>query len=54
METITIPKEEYFALKREIKTLRNTKAYSELVTKLIESKRNMLNDGEYTRKDLGF
>lgn len=50
METITIPKNEFELIKKEIKTLRNTKLYK----KLFEFETNIKTSGKFTRKDLGF
>ena len=49
METITIPKIRFEEMKREIKTLRNSRIY----IRLLEFERNVLKK-MYTRKDLGF
>jgi len=49
METITIPKTRFEEMKREIKTLRNSKLY----IRLLEFERNIIKN-KYTRKDLGF
>jgi len=49
METITIPKIRFEEMKREIKTLRNSRIY----IRLLEFERNVLKK-RYTRKDLGF
>ena len=48
METVTIPKEDFELMQREIKTLRNTKLYTRLLNCLENLKKK-----EYTRKDLG-
>lgn len=48
-EMITIPKEEYEFLKKEVQTLRNQKLYK----RLLEFEEN-IQSKKYTRKDLGF
>ena len=48
-ESITIPKEEYDLMKRELESLRNSKLYK----RLLEGEKNM-KSSVYTRKDLGF
>ncbi len=50
METITIPKEKYFQLLEENKTLRNNALYK----RLLEAERNIASGKVFTRKDLGF
>jgi PHD/YefM family antitoxin component YafN of YafNO toxin-antitoxin module len=50
METVTIPMDLFEQMKAEIKVLRNTKLYK----RLLECKKNIAKDKEYTRKDLGF
>ena len=50
METVTIPKSKYEDMKREIKTLRNSKLYR----RLIECEENIKSGSVYTREDLGF
>ena len=50
METVTIPKEEFEIMKREIKTLRNQRLYK----RLMEFENNIKSSGKFTRKDLGF
>ena len=47
---ITIPREEYQALKNELKALRKTKLYK----RLLEFEENIKAGKTYTRKDLGF
>lgn len=49
MSMVTIPKEKYLEMKREIKILRNTKLYQQL----LEFEEN-IKKRKYTRKDLGF
>jgi ABC-type long-subunit fatty acid transport system fused permease/ATPase subunit len=49
MQTITIPKEKFELLKREIETLRNTSIYK----RLLEFEKN-ISIKKFTRKDLGF
>lgn len=48
-DTITIPKEEYEDMKKELETLRNTKLYK----RLLEAEENMKTEC-YTRKNLSF
>ena len=54
METVTISKEKYEQMQREIKTLRNTDLYKKLLKSLAEFKKDAAEGKEYTRKDLGF
>lgn len=49
MENITIPKEKYEQMKKEIKILRNSKIYK----RLLNFEKNILKE-KYTREDLGF
>lgn len=49
-QTITLIKEDFDLMKREINTLRNTKLY----TRLLEYMNNVLAGRKFTRKDLGF
>jgi PHD/YefM family antitoxin component YafN of YafNO toxin-antitoxin module len=48
-ETVTIPKEEYIRMKRELKALRSTNLYK----RLLEFEEN-IKEKKYTREDLGF
>jgi hypothetical protein len=50
METVTVPKDEFDLMKREIKTLRNARLYK----RLLEFETNIRTTGKFTRKDLGF
>ncbi|MGM5485301.1 MAG: hypothetical protein ACQEP1_05520 [Nanobdellota archaeon] len=50
MEKVTIPKEKYELMKREIRTLRDSKLYK----RLAEFESDIRKNGNYTRKDLGF
>ena len=50
METVTIPKEEYEGLKQEVRTLKNTQLYKELLA----FQKSVAKNGEFTRQDLGF
>jgi len=50
METITIAKEEFELMKRELKTLRDTHLYK----RLLEFEKNITEGRKFTRKDLGF
>ena len=49
-KAITISKEEYLEMKKEIKTLRNTRLYK----RLLEFEENIKAGKPYTREDLGF
>jgi PHD/YefM family antitoxin component YafN of YafNO toxin-antitoxin module len=49
-EVITIPRERYLEMKREMETLRKTKLYK----RLLEFEENVKAGRIYTRKDLGF
>ena len=49
METITIPKQKFQQMKREIETLRDSRIYQ----RLLEFEQNILNK-KYSRKYLGF
>ena len=49
METVTIPKEDFELMKREIDTLRDTSLYA----RLLEFEKN-ISQKKFTRKDLGF
>ena len=49
METVTILKEDFEQMQREIKTLRHSKVYE----RLLEFEKNIAKK-KYTRKDLGF
>ncbi|MFH0954591.1 MAG: hypothetical protein V1777_00610 [Candidatus Micrarchaeota archaeon] len=49
-ETVTIPKCEYVALKREARVLRSSQLYK----RLLEFEQNIANGKKFTRKDLGF
>ena len=49
METVTIPKEEFENMQKEIKLLRDSKLYQ----RLLEFEQN-ISKKKYTRKDLGF
>jgi PHD/YefM family antitoxin component YafN of YafNO toxin-antitoxin module len=48
-ETITISKEEYEQMKKELSTLRHTKLYE----RLLQFEQN-IEKAKFTRKDLGF
>lgn len=48
-ETITVQREEYEQMKRELETLRQSKLYE----RLLEFEKNIAKK-KYTRKDLGF
>ena len=48
METVTIPKQDFELMQREIETLRNTTLYKRLLDCL-----DNLSKKEFTRKDLG-
>ncbi len=50
MDTITLPKEEYNQMKRELKTLKNSSIYK----RLLEFEKNILEGKKFTRDDLGF
>lgn len=49
-EVVTLPKERYLRMKREIEALRKTKLYK----RLLEFEENIKTGKIYTRKDLGF
>jgi len=49
METVTIPKEDFELMEREIETLRDTNLYA----RLLEFEKN-ISHKKFTRKDLGF
>ena len=49
-ETISLPKEEYEYMLREIDTLRDSALYK----RLLEFENNIAKGKKYTRKDLGF
>ena len=49
METVTIPKEDFELMQREIETLRHTSLYA----RLLEFEKN-ISHKKFTRKDLGF
>lgn len=49
-DSVTIPREEYLGLKREVETLRKTKLYK----RLLDFEENIKTGKKYTRKDLGF
>jgi hypothetical protein len=49
METVTLPKEDFESMQREIATLRKTSLYA----RLLEFEKN-ISLKKYTRKDLGF
>ena len=50
METVTIPKQEYEQMVREIRALRNSSLYK----RLLEFHTNIAKGKKYTRKDLDF
>jgi len=50
METITVPKEEFECMKREIELLRDASIYK----RLLEFEGNIAKGKKFTRKDLGF
>ncbi len=50
MDTITIPKTEFEAMKQELASLRNSRIYQ----RLLAFEQNILSGKRYTRKDLGF
>lgn len=50
MDTVTIPKEEFDTMKREIESLRNSKLYQ----RLLEFEQNIKTSRKYGRQDLGF
>ena len=49
-EVVTIPREKYLGMRREIRALKNTKLYK----RLLEFEENVRTGKIYTRKDLGF
>lgn len=49
-EVVTITREKYLGMKREIETLRKTRLYK----RLLEFEENVMAGKVYTRKDLGF
>jgi hypothetical protein len=49
METVTIPKEDFELMQREIETLRHTSLYA----RLLEFEKN-ISIKRFSRKDLGF
>ncbi len=49
-DTVTISKEEYEEMKRELETLRDSQLYK----RLLEFEKNIADGNKYTRKDLGF
>lgn len=49
METVTIPKDDFELMEREIETLRHTSIYK----RLLEFEKNISNK-KFTRKELGF
>ena len=49
MDTVTIPKEDFELMQREIKTLRSSNLYK----RLLEFEKN-ISHKKFTRKDLGF
>ncbi|MBI4150298.1 hypothetical protein HY488_02745 [Candidatus Woesearchaeota archaeon] len=49
-ETVTLPKDEFVQMKRELETLR----HSHLYQRLLEFEKNITQGKRYTRKDLGF
>jgi len=50
METVTIPKQEFESMKKEIQALRSSKIYQ----RLLEFESNISKGKKYTRQDLGF
>ncbi|HLC64982.1 MAG TPA: hypothetical protein VJI46_02540 [Candidatus Nanoarchaeia archaeon] len=50
METVTVRREEFEMMVREIESLRNTKVYQ----RLLEFEHNIKSGKKYGRKDLGF
>ena len=50
METITLPKEKFEQMKREIITLRDSSIYK----RLLEFEKNISKGEKFNRKDLGF
>ncbi|MFT4308960.1 MAG: hypothetical protein ACMXYL_00540 [Candidatus Woesearchaeota archaeon] len=50
MDNVTISREEYESMKKEIETLRNSKLYK----RLVEFEENIRTQGKYTRNNLGF
>ena len=50
METVSIPKEEFELLKKEVETLRNSNLYC----RLLEFENNIKTGKRFSREDLGF
>jgi PHD/YefM family antitoxin component YafN of YafNO toxin-antitoxin module len=50
METVTIPKQEFESMKRELESLRNSRLYQ----RLLEFENNIAKGKRFTRNDLGF
>jgi len=50
MDTITIPRNEFESMKRELESFHQSKIYK----RLLEFEENILKGKKYTRKDLGF
>lgn len=49
-ETVTVPKDDFEQMKRELQTLRETQLY----TRLMEFEKNIVVGKKFFRKDLGF
>jgi len=50
METITLPREVFFKMRRQLELLRSSKLYR----RLLEFENNIIKGKKYTREDLGF
>ncbi len=50
METVTVPKEEFEQMKKEIELLKEGKLYK----RLLEFEKNITEGKKFTREDLGF
>ena len=50
METITLPKDQFERMKREIEVLKNSRLYK----RLLEFEENISKGKKFTRDDLGF
>ncbi len=50
METVTLPREVFFKMRRQLELLRSSKLYK----RLLEFEENIVRSKRYTREDLGF